>query len=102
MNAPPRIAVVSSRQFNQDRSRAKRVAKDGPVIITERGEPAFVLMSKSEYDRLKTEHDSRTTTAAMSKGELSLRDALMMPNGDDFDFDIPELKDAVFFKQTEF
>jgi PHD/YefM family antitoxin component YafN of YafNO toxin-antitoxin module len=92
MNAPPNVTVVSSRQFNQDRSRAKRAAKDGPVIITERGEPAFVLMSKAEYDRLKTERDSRMTVAAMAKGELSLRDALMMPNGDDIDFDPPRLE----------
>lgn len=42
---------ISSRQFNQDTSAAKRLATEGPVVITDRGRPAFVLMTFEEYQR---------------------------------------------------
>jgi prevent-host-death family protein len=45
--------TFTSRQYNQDASAVKRAAKDGPVIITERGKPALVLMSYAAYERLK-------------------------------------------------
>ena len=44
--------TISSREFNQDLGRAKKVAKEGPVIITDRGQPAHVLLSIEEYMRL--------------------------------------------------
>lgn len=44
---------VTSREFNHDVGRAKRAAADGPVVITDRGEPAYVLMSFEEYERLR-------------------------------------------------
>jgi len=34
------ITKLSSREFNQDTSRAKRAAKRGPVFITDRGRPS--------------------------------------------------------------
>ncbi len=43
---------MSSREANQDFSRAKRAVKDGPVIITERGRPSQVLISYEHYRRL--------------------------------------------------
>lgn len=43
---------MSSRQFNQDTSAAKRAAQEGPVIITDRGQPAHVLLSYSDYQKL--------------------------------------------------
>ncbi|OED39327.1 hypothetical protein AB833_15430 [Chromatiales bacterium (ex Bugula neritina AB1)] len=43
---------VSSRDFNQDLSGAKRAALDGPVFITDRGRPSFVLLSIDEYQSL--------------------------------------------------
>lgn len=39
------ITTLSSREFNQDTSRAKKAADAGPVIITDRGRPAHVLLS---------------------------------------------------------
>ena len=36
--------VMSSREFNQNPSEAKREAETGPVIVTDRGKPAFVLL----------------------------------------------------------
>ena len=41
----------TSREFNQDVA-AKRAAREGPVIVTDRGEPAHVLLSWDEYRRL--------------------------------------------------
>lgn len=46
------MAVISAREFNQDVSAAKREATVGPVVITDRGEPAFVLLSIEDYRRL--------------------------------------------------
>ena len=47
-----RVTTLSSREFNQDTSRAKQAAKHGPVIITDRGRPAHVLLTIEEYWRL--------------------------------------------------
>ena len=46
------ITKITSRDFNQDVGKAKRAAAKGPVIITDRGEPAHVLMSIDEYQEL--------------------------------------------------
>lgn len=46
------MATMSAREFNRDVSAAKREAAQGPVVITDRGEPAFVLLSIEEYRRL--------------------------------------------------
>jgi prevent-host-death family protein len=46
------MATISAREFNRDVSAAKREADRGPVVITDRGEPAFVLLSIEEYRRL--------------------------------------------------
>ena len=46
------MAVISAREFNQDVSAAKREATVGPGVITDRGEPAFVLLSIEDYRRL--------------------------------------------------
>jgi hypothetical protein len=39
------MKTTPSREANQHFSRAKRAAKAGPVISTERGRPANVLLS---------------------------------------------------------
>lgn len=46
-------SIFTSRQYNQDASSVKRAAKSGPVIITERGKPAHVLMTYEAYQRLR-------------------------------------------------
>jgi PHD/YefM family antitoxin component YafN of YafNO toxin-antitoxin module len=51
-------AVVSSREFNQDTIGAKRPASKGPVIITDRGRPAHLLLSFEDYQEL-TRNPSR-------------------------------------------
>ncbi len=45
------ITTLSSREFNQDTGRAKKASETGPVIITDRGKPAHVLMTFSDYQR---------------------------------------------------
>ena len=43
---------MSSREFNQDTSGAKKAAENGPVYITDRGRPAHVLMTFDAYEEL--------------------------------------------------
>ncbi|MHC8321385.1 type II toxin-antitoxin system Phd/YefM family antitoxin [Pseudomonas sp. GB2N2] len=46
------ITTISSREFNQDTSSAKKATRQGPVIITDRGKPAHVLLSIEDYQTL--------------------------------------------------
>ena len=77
------ITTLSSREFNQDVSRAKRAAKKGPVFVTDRGRPSHVLLSIEEY---------RTITGKRK----SLAEALSMPDADLVDFDPPRLGNSEF------
>jgi len=43
---------MSSREFNQDTSGAKKAAENGPVYITDRGRPAHVLLTFDAYEEL--------------------------------------------------
>lgn len=52
------ITTINSRAFNQDVSAAKRAAREGPVIITDRGKPAHVLMSIEAYRALTGQRES--------------------------------------------
>lgn len=56
--------TVSSRAFNQDVSAAKRAADAGPVVITDRGKPAYVLLSISEYQALRSPRSLLSTLQA--------------------------------------
>lgn len=59
------MKVVSSRDFNQDVSRAKREARIEPVFITDRGRPTHVLMSIDAFRRLAGHSDSIVDLLAM-------------------------------------
>lgn len=72
------ITTFSSRELNQDVTRAKRAAEDGPVFITDRGRPAHVLLSFEDYQRL-------------TKQRRSIADALAMAEGADIAFDPPRM-----------
>lgn len=52
MSISKAVTTVSSREFNQDTGRAKRAARRGPVVITDRGRPSHVLLTFDEYNRL--------------------------------------------------
>ena len=43
---------MTSREFNQDTSGAKKAAESGPVYVTDRGRPAYVLLRYEDYERL--------------------------------------------------
>ena len=73
------ITTLSSREFNQDTSRAKKAASEGPVFITDRGKPAHVLLSIEDYLRL-------------SGQSRSIVEALSMPGLADIEFDPPRLQ----------
>ncbi|SHE24721.1 type II toxin-antitoxin system Phd/YefM family antitoxin [Actinomyces glycerinitolerans] len=46
------MSSITARDFNHDVSAAKRAANEGPVIITDRGKPAYVLLTINDYHRL--------------------------------------------------
>ena len=75
--------TVSSRDFNQDVSRAKRAADEGPVIITDRGKPAYVLLRHDAYRRL------------VGSGP-TIRELLDLPGAEDVEFDPPRLGGGLF------
>ncbi|WP_041682502.1 type II toxin-antitoxin system Phd/YefM family antitoxin [Pusillimonas sp. T7-7] len=68
--------TISSREFNQSASEAKRAANDGPVFITDRGKPAHVLMSIKLYEYL-------------TGGRQKIADLLAMPGTEDIEFETP-------------
>ncbi len=72
------FTTVSSREFNQDTSRAKKASSKGPVFITDRGKPAHVLLSMEEYQRL-------------SGKPRNILEALSMPGLTEIQFDPPKL-----------
>lgn len=68
------ITIISSREFNQDAGGAKKAAEKGPVVITDRGRPAHVLLSFEDYQKL------------LGAGP-SLFEAVAMPGGEDVEFE---------------
>ncbi len=73
------ITKLSSRDFNQDTSRAKRAAKRGPVFITDRGRPSHVLLTVEEYEKIIA-------------GQKSVADLLSMPAAADIEFEPPRVR----------
>lgn len=70
------ITTLSSRELNQDVTRAKKAARNGPVFITDRGKPAHVLLSFKEYQKL-------------TQQRRNIADALAMPGIADIEFNPP-------------
>ena len=73
------VTTVSSREFNQDTSKAKKAARRGPVIITDRGRPAHVLLSIEQYE-------------ALAGTSSSIVDLLAMPGAEKVRFAPPRLR----------
>jgi prevent-host-death family protein len=76
------ITTLSSREFNQDASRAKKAAKRGPVFITDRGRPAHVLLTIEEYQQITGKRES-------------IAEALAMPEAAAIEFEAPRLSDEL-------
>lgn len=47
------MQTISSREFNQNVAKAKNMSDTAPVCITDRGEPAYVLMNYAAYQSLQ-------------------------------------------------
>ena len=77
------ITTISSREFNQDVSKAKRAASQGPVFITDRGHPAHVLLSIEEYQKITDKRDS-------------IVELLAMPGADDINFEPVPSSDELY------
>jgi prevent-host-death family protein len=73
------ITTLSSREFNQDTSRAKQAAHQGPVYITDRGRPAHVLLTIEDYQKL-------------AGSSMSLAEALHIPGAADIEFNPPKMR----------
>lgn len=74
--------TFSSREVNQDFGKAKRAAEAGPVTITNRGRPAYVLMKHEDYARLTCPPEKKTLFDLI--GQYGPEH--------DFDFDPPKLE----------
>jgi prevent-host-death family protein len=77
------ITVISSEEFDQNPSRAKRVAKGGPVFITDQGLHAFVLLTMEDYRKIAGNREN-------------ILDLLAMPDADLVEFDPPRLGGELF------
>lgn len=64
------MRVVSSREFNQDVSQAKRLARFEPVFVTDRGRPTHVLMSMEAFRRLSGQNETIVDLLAVPDGSL--------------------------------
>lgn len=74
------ITTLSSREFNQNASDAKKAADKGPVFITDRGKPAHVLLSIAEYRRIAGARDN-------------IADLLALPGVESVALDTPRRRD---------
>ncbi len=77
------VTTLTSREFNQDTSGAKKAARRGPVFITDRGRPAHVLLTIEDYRRL-------------TGGDMSLAEALAQPGDANFEFEPPRAGGGIF------
>lgn len=77
------ITTISSREFNQNTSGAKKAAKNGPVIITDRGKPEHVLLTIKDYQKLKGK-------------KKNILEILAMPGVEEIDFEPPRLSGKLY------
>jgi prevent-host-death family protein len=77
------VTTLTSREFNQDTSGAKKAARRGPVFITDRGRPAHVLMTIEDYRRL-------------TGNKMSLAEAIAQVGVADFEFEPPRTGGGIF------
>src|SRR6202051_460240 len=83
LEAQMTVTTLTSREFNQDTSGAKKAARRGPGFITDRGRPAHVLVAIADSRRL-------------AGGRMSLAEALAQGGNADFTFDPPRVAGGIF------
>lgn len=81
--------TISAREFARDLAHAKRAARTGPVFVTDRGTPSFVLLQIEDYYKLAAEKPR------------SLLDVMDSLPGGEFEFDPPRLGN-MGFRPAEF
>ena len=72
--------TITSRDFNQRASQAKKAAQHGPVFITDRGKPCHVLLSIEDYHSL-------------ARQGKNIADLLSMPVSENIELEIPRMID---------
>ena len=82
------ITTISSRELNQDVSKAKRAALSGPVFITDRGHTAHVLLTIDEYQKITDKKES-------------IVELLAMPEAAAIEIEMPRL-DKELYKPADF
>lgn len=75
------MLTMTSRDFNQNSSAAKRAALDGPVFITDRGQISHVLLCYDDYAAL---HQNK-----------SMVELLACPESINFDFEPKKLSSSL-------
>ena len=88
------MITMTAREFNQDTARAKRLALNNPVLITDRGKPSHVLLDVTEYESILAQ--------LRQSSNITLADALAMPDDEYIEFEpvrlqvkfkVPDLED---------
>jgi PHD/YefM family antitoxin component YafN of YafNO toxin-antitoxin module len=74
------ITTLTSLELNQDVGQARKAALQGPVLITDGGRPAHVLLSFQEYQRL-------------TGNRASIADLLAMPGAEEVELEVHSLRD---------
>lgn len=80
------MTLMSSREFNQDTGKAKKLSEKEPVFITDRGELRHVLLSIDDYSKLVNQGRTLSEMLAMKE---------------DIDFEPVKLDDS-FLRPAEF
>lgn len=73
--------TVSSHELARNFSRATRLAAEGPVFITDRGRPAFVLVNIEDFHAMTSK-----------KRDMSLLELMeSMPGTEDVEYEVPHI-----------
>ncbi|MDR2672399.1 MAG: type II toxin-antitoxin system Phd/YefM family antitoxin [Coriobacteriales bacterium] len=81
------MAAMTAREFNQYTGRAKTLAHEEPVFITERGTVKYVLLNIEEYE-------------ALTQPTRTLFESLAMDERDYFEYEFPRLEGD--FREVDF
>ena len=65
------MKIISSREFNQDVSAAKRIARLEPVFVTDRGRPTHVLMSIDTFRQMSGQRESIVDLLALREADAT-------------------------------
>ena len=74
------MTTFDKREFNRDTSRAKKAAEKGPVVITDRGKPAHVLLNVEDYRRLAGDR-------------RNIAELLALPGSENIELPIPDRRE---------